>query len=95
MSEGGKRSSSNGFERPLTTEDQQARVYPSYVLVSFTSTYGRKNLKHMTLSILQVNDIRRLGEVAHEAQTGKVYRSNYFDKHGRTVLLESMRFCLI
>ncbi|KAL3592336.1 hypothetical protein D5086_010976 [Populus alba] len=80
MSEGGKRSSSNGFEKPLTTEDQQARVYPSYVLVSFTSTYGRKNLKHMTLSILQ-------GEVAHEAQTGKVYRSNYFDKHGRTVLV--------
>ncbi|KAJ6997727.1 hypothetical protein NC653_014084 [Populus alba x Populus x berolinensis] len=26
MSEGGKRSSSNGFEKPLTTEDQQARV---------------------------------------------------------------------
>ena len=60
MSEGGKRSSSNGFEKPLTTEDQQARVYPSYVLVSFTSTYGRKNLKHTTLSILKVNDMRRL-----------------------------------
>nr|TKR65897.1 hypothetical protein D5086_0000316830 [Populus alba] len=29
----------------------------------------------------------RWGEVAHEAQTGKVYRSNYFDKHGRTVLV--------
>ncbi|XP_022768298.1 random slug protein 5-like isoform X2 [Durio zibethinus] len=26
-------------------------------------------------------------EVAHEAETGKIYRSNYIDKHGRTVLV--------
>ncbi|XP_057974660.1 uncharacterized protein LOC131162328 [Malania oleifera] len=26
-------------------------------------------------------------EVAHEAETGKIYRSNYVDKHGRTVLI--------
>ncbi|KAL3819637.1 hypothetical protein ACJIZ3_005542 [Penstemon smallii] len=26
-------------------------------------------------------------EVAHEAETGKLYRANYFDKHGRTVLV--------
>jgi len=45
---------------PLTTEDQQASVYPPDVLVSFTTTYERKNLKHTTLSILQVNGVRRL-----------------------------------
>lgn len=26
-------------------------------------------------------------EVAHEAETGKIYRSNYIDKHGRAVLV--------
>jgi hypothetical protein len=45
MSEGGKRSSSNGFEKPLTTEDQQAWVYPSYVLVSFTTTTWEEKFK--------------------------------------------------
>ncbi|KAJ7965681.1 Random slug protein 5-like [Quillaja saponaria] len=34
----------------------------------------------------------RWEEVTHEAETGKVYRSNYTDKHGRTVLV--MRPCL-
>lgn len=29
----------------------------------------------------------RWDEVAHEAETGKIYRSNYLDKHGRTVLV--------
>ncbi|KAF8404557.1 hypothetical protein HHK36_009444 [Tetracentron sinense] len=29
----------------------------------------------------------RWGEVAHEAETGKIYRSNYIDKYGRTVLV--------
>ncbi|GMI77232.1 hypothetical protein like AT1G22180 [Hibiscus trionum] len=29
----------------------------------------------------------RWEEVAHEAETGKIYRSNYVDKHGRTVLV--------
>ncbi|KAJ7959044.1 Random slug protein 5-like [Quillaja saponaria] len=33
----------------------------------------------------------RWEEVAHEAETGKIYRSNYIDKHGRTVLV--MRPC--
>lgn len=27
------------------------------------------------------------GEIASEAETGKIYRSNYVDKHGRTVLV--------
>lgn len=31
-------------------------------------------------------DIRR-DEVAHEAETGKIYRANYFDKQGRSVLV--------
>lgn len=26
-------------------------------------------------------------DIAHEAETGKIYRSNYVDKHGRTVLV--------
>ncbi|KAM7514597.1 hypothetical protein LguiA_004180 [Lonicera macranthoides] len=29
----------------------------------------------------------RWDEIAHEAETGKIYRSNYMDKHGRTVLV--------
>ncbi|XP_054788650.1 uncharacterized protein LOC129294365 [Prosopis cineraria] len=29
----------------------------------------------------------RWGEIANEAETGKIYRSNYTDKHGRTVLV--------
>ncbi|KAJ8771603.1 hypothetical protein K2173_026780 [Erythroxylum novogranatense] len=29
----------------------------------------------------------RWEEIAHEAETGKIYRSNYMDKHGRTVLV--------
>jgi hypothetical protein len=39
MSEGGKRSSSNGFEKPLTTEDQQAWVYPSYICARLVYDY--------------------------------------------------------
>lgn len=27
------------------------------------------------------------GNIAHEAQTGKIYRANYCDKYGRTVLI--------
>ena len=26
-------------------------------------------------------------DIAHEAHTGKIYRSSYVDKHGRTVLV--------
>ncbi|KAE8669428.1 Sec14p-like phosphatidylinositol transfer family protein isoform 5 [Hibiscus syriacus] len=29
----------------------------------------------------------RWEEIAHEAETGKIYRANYVDKHGRTVLV--------
>ncbi|QCE00525.1 phosphatidylinositol transfer protein 3-like [Vigna unguiculata] len=29
----------------------------------------------------------RWEDIAHEAETGKIYRSNYIDKHGRTVLV--------
>lgn len=29
----------------------------------------------------------RWEDIAHEAETGKIYRSNYFDKHGRAVLV--------
>ncbi|XP_057948442.1 uncharacterized protein LOC131144080 isoform X2 [Malania oleifera] len=29
----------------------------------------------------------RWEDIAHEAETGKIYRANYFDKHGRTVLI--------
>ncbi|PKI48761.1 hypothetical protein CRG98_030843 [Punica granatum] len=29
----------------------------------------------------------RWEDIAHEAETGKIYRSNYIDKHGRTVLI--------
>lgn len=28
-----------------------------------------------------------MGDIAHEAETGKIYRANYLDKYGRTVLV--------
>uniref|UniRef100_A0A2K2AHT4 CRAL-TRIO domain-containing protein n=1 Tax=Populus trichocarpa TaxID=3694 RepID=A0A2K2AHT4_POPTR len=112
MSEGGKRSSSNGFEKPLTTEDQQAWVNgvrrlvgplpdkircPFIVLMHQLQGYLRArnwNAKKALKMLKETLKWRaahkpeeiRWEEVAHEAQTGKIYRSNYFDKHGRTVL---------
>jgi hypothetical protein len=60
MSEGVKRSSSNGFEKPLSTEHQQEKVCPSHLLVTFVTSYWRETFKLVTLSSMQVNEVKRL-----------------------------------
>ncbi|CAK7347106.1 unnamed protein product [Dovyalis caffra] len=111
MSEGVKRSSSNGFQKPLTTEDQQAKVnevrrlvgplpekFSIYCSDASIARYLRArnwNVKKALKMLKETLKWRatykpeeiRWEEVAHEAQTGKIYRSNYVDKHGRTVLV--------
>ncbi|XP_022773169.1 random slug protein 5-like [Durio zibethinus] len=111
MSAGLKKSSSNGYEKSLTTEEQQAKIseirrligplpekLANYCSDAAIARYLRArnwNAKKATKMLKETLKWRaeykpeeiRWEEVAHEAETGKIYRSNYIDKHGRTVLV--------
>ncbi|KDP20223.1 hypothetical protein JCGZ_09855 [Jatropha curcas] len=111
MSEGLKKSSSNGFEKALKTEEQQAKInevrrlvgilpeklsiYCSDASISRHLRARNWNVKKATKVLKETLKWRaeykpeeiRWEEVAREAETGKIYRSNYVDKHGRTVLV--------
>ncbi|XVF36754.1 hypothetical protein REPUB_Repub19eG0085400 [Reevesia pubescens] len=111
MSAGLKKSSSNGCEKSLTSEDQQAKIseirrligplpekldiYCSDAAIARYLRARNWNVKKATKMLKETLKWRaeykpeeiRWEEVAHEAETGKIYRSNYIDKHGRTVLV--------
>ncbi|XWS25260.1 hypothetical protein CRYUN_Cryun27aG0054000 [Craigia yunnanensis] len=111
MSAGLKKSSSNGSEKSLTSEDQQAKIseirrligplpeklaiYCSDAAITRYLRARNWNVKKATKMLKETLKWRaeykpeeiRWEEVAHEAETGKIYRSNYIDKHGRTVLV--------
>ncbi|XWS21536.1 hypothetical protein CRYUN_Cryun30bG0062600 [Craigia yunnanensis] len=115
MSAGLKKSSSNGCEKSLTSEEQQAKIneirrligplpeklaiYCSDAAIVRYLTARNWNVKKATKMLKETLKWRaeykpeeiRWEEVAHEAETGKIYRSNYIDKNGRTVLV--MRPC--
>ncbi|KAL4297903.1 hypothetical protein GQ457_12G016290 [Hibiscus cannabinus] len=106
-----KKSSSNGSEKSLTCEEQQAKIteirkligpLPEKLAIYCSDTaiarYLRArnwNVKKATKMLKETLKWRaeykpeeiRWEEVAHEAETGKIYRSNYIDKLGRTVLV--------
>ncbi|XVE60459.1 hypothetical protein DITRI_Ditri05aG0130200 [Diplodiscus trichospermus] len=111
MSAGLKISSSNGFEKPLASEEQQAKIseirrsigllpeklaiYCSDAAIARYLRARNWNVKKATKMLKETLKWRaeykpeeiRWEEVAYEAETGKIYRSNYIDKHGRTVLV--------
>lgn len=111
MSSSLKKSASNGSEKNLASEDQQAKVnevrnligtlpdklsiYCSDATIRRYLTARNWNVKKATKMLKDSLKWRseykpeeiRWEEVAHEAETGKIYRSNYIDKHGRTVLV--------
>lgn len=106
-----KKSSSNGFEKPLISEEQQGKInevkrsigpLPEKLEIfcndECIARYLRarnwnikKAVKMLKASLkwraaYKPEDIR-WEEIAQEAETGKIYRSNYLDKHGRAVLV--------
>ncbi|KAJ6730382.1 hypothetical protein OIU85_021204 [Salix viminalis] len=111
MSEGVKRSSSNGFEKPLTTEHQQEKVnevrrlvgaLPEKLSVYCSDASIERHLRARNWNVKKALKMLketlkwrvafkpeeiRWEDIAHEAHTGKIYRSSYVDKHGRTVLV--------
>ncbi|GAV59279.1 CRAL_TRIO domain-containing protein/CRAL_TRIO_N domain-containing protein [Cephalotus follicularis] len=111
MSLGLKKSSSNGFEKHVTSEEQQAKmnevrrligplpeklsIYCSDATILRYLRARNWNVKKATKMLKETLKWRaeykpeeiRWEEVAQEAETGKIYRSNYSDKHGRTVLV--------
>ncbi|KAK3438064.1 hypothetical protein EUGRSUZ_F02445 [Eucalyptus grandis] len=113
MSSESKKSSSNGNEKLLTSEEQQAKINELRRLIG-TAALPEKlsiycsdaslarhlrarnwNVKKATKMLKDTLKWRsenkpeeiRWEDIAHEAETGKIYRSNYVDKHGRTVLV--------
>ncbi|KAB2083027.1 hypothetical protein ES319_A05G237400v1 [Gossypium barbadense] len=111
MSAALKKSSSNGSDKSVTTEEQQAKIseirkligplpeklaiYCSDAAITRYLKARNWNVKKATKMLKETLKWRaeykpeeiRWEEVAHEAETGKIYRSNYIDKHGRTVLV--------
>ncbi|MBA0566119.1 hypothetical protein Golob_010964 [Gossypium lobatum] len=111
MSAALKKSSSNGSDKSVTTEEQHAKISEIRKLIgplpeklaiycsdAALTRYLRArnwNVKKATKMLKETLKWRaeykpeeiRWEEVAHEAETGKIYRSNYIDKHGRTVLV--------
>ncbi|XP_050211978.1 uncharacterized protein LOC126662128 isoform X2 [Mercurialis annua] len=111
MSEALKKSSSNGFEKSLTTEEQQAKINEVRKLVgslpeklsiycsdaSITRYLKARNwnvkkaIKMLKETLKWRAEYKpeeiRWEEVSSEAQTGKIYRTSYIDKQGRTVLV--------
>ncbi|MFQ6642303.1 hypothetical protein Gotur_018423 [Gossypium turneri] len=106
-----KKSSSNGSEKSLINEEQQAKIseirrligplpeklaiYCSDAAIARYLRARNWNVKKATKMLKETLKWRaeykpeeiRWEEVAREAETGKIYRSNYIDKHGRTVLV--------
>ncbi|KAK9271022.1 hypothetical protein L1049_026610 [Liquidambar formosana] len=106
-----KKSPSNGYEKTLTSEEQQQKIneirrlveplpdklsiYCSDASISRHLRARNWNVKKATKMLKETLKWRleykpeeiRWEEVAHEAETGKIYRSNYVDKYGRTVLV--------
>ncbi|KAF2291520.1 hypothetical protein GH714_025092 [Hevea brasiliensis] len=111
MSEGLKKSPSNGFEKSLTTEEQQAKInevrrlvgpLPEKLCIYCSDASISRHLRARNYSVKKATKMLketlkwraeykpeeiRWEEVAREAETGKIYRTNYIDKHGRTVLV--------
>ncbi|KAB1205472.1 Random slug protein 5 [Morella rubra] len=111
MSGGSKKSHSNGVEKLLTSDEQQAKInelrrlmgplpdklsmYCSDVSISRYLRARNWNVKKATKMLKDSLKWRleykpeeiRWEDVAHEAETGKIYRSNSVDKLGRTVLV--------
>ncbi|XP_038703074.1 phosphatidylinositol transfer protein 3-like [Tripterygium wilfordii] len=111
MSAGLKKSSSNGCEKPLTSEEQQAKInevrrligplpdklsiYCSDASISRHLRARNWNIKKATKMLKGTLKWRaeykpeeiRWEEIACEAETGKIYRTNFIDKHGRSVLV--------
>ncbi|KAM2926513.1 hypothetical protein FF1_043869 [Malus domestica] len=106
-----KKSPSNGSEKKLSCEEQQAKInevkkligplpdklsiYCSDACISRYLRARNWNVKKATKMLKATLKWRseykpeeiRWEEIAREAETGKIYRTNYFDKHGRPVLV--------
>ncbi|MED6132880.1 hypothetical protein PIB30_022959 [Stylosanthes scabra] len=106
-----KKTASNGHERMLSSEEQQAlinevrrligplsgkaSIYCSDASIARHLRARNWNVKKAVKMLKQTLKWRaeykpeeiRWEDVAQEAETGKIYRTDYVDKHGRTVLV--------
>ncbi|KAF7816949.1 phosphatidylinositol transfer protein 3-like [Senna tora] len=85
----------NEVRKLIGTLSDKASVYCSDASISRYLRARNWNVKKAAKMLKQTLEWRseykpeeiRWEEVANEAETGKIYRSNYTDKHGRTVLV--------
>ncbi|KAI4337719.1 hypothetical protein L6164_016101 [Bauhinia variegata] len=106
-----KTTASNGREKSLTPQEQQAKINELRRLIGSLSDKSsiycsdasisryliarnwnvKKAAKMLKESIKWRAELKpeeiHWEDIAHEAETGKIYRSNYIDKLGRTVLV--------
>lgn len=111
MSAVANKSTTNGYEKPLPSEEQQAKInevrkllgplsgrlsiYCSEASIARHLRARNWNVKKATKMLKETLKWRaeykpeeiRWDEIANEAETGKIYRSNYVDKYGRAVLV--------
>ncbi|KAI9106822.1 hypothetical protein K1719_022350 [Acacia pycnantha] len=79
------KTASNGREKVLISQEQQAKINEVRRLIGPLSVKMLEQTLKWRASY-KPEEIQ-WEEVSHEAETGKIYRSNYIDKHGRTVLV--------
>ncbi|GLT37230.1 hypothetical protein SLA2020_115620 [Shorea laevis] len=106
-----KKSSSNGFEKSLISEEQQGKIsevrrligpLPEKLAIFCNDACIARYLRARNWNVRKATKMLKASlkwravykpeeirweEVAHEAETGKIYRTNYIDKHGRVVLV--------
>lgn len=111
MSADANKSTTNGYEKPLPSEEQQRKINEVRRLLGLLSSRlsiycsdasiarhlraQNWNVKKATKMLKETLKWRaeykpeeiRWDEIANEAETGKIYRSNYVDKYGRAVLV--------
>ncbi|KAJ0087100.1 hypothetical protein Patl1_08493 [Pistacia atlantica] len=85
----------NEVRKLLGPLSDRSSIYCSDASISRYLTARNWNVKKATKMLKETLKWRaeykpeeiRWNEIAHEAETGKIYRSNYVDKYGRTVLV--------
>ncbi|RDX62459.1 Random slug protein 5, partial [Mucuna pruriens] len=81
----------NEVRRLIGPQSGKASIFCSDAYLRARNWNVKKAVKMLKLTLKWREEYKpeeiRWEDVAHEAETGKIYRSSYIDKHGRTVLV--------